>query len=89
MHSTLNDKELIIQCLEDEFKNKTVKVETVFYTDNIKTYLHSYSKDIFYYGCLSIGQKMPKIQFHLSADEHIIPESNSQHVILFRRLTFN
>lgn len=87
MNDTLNNKDLIIQCLKDEFKNKTVKVETVFYTHNIKLYLHSYNSNIFYYGSLTIGQEIPKIQFHVSPNEYLIPEANSQHDILFRRLS--
>ena len=87
MHSNLNSKELIIQCLKDEFKNKNVQVETVFYTTNIRNYLHSFQNNIFYYGRLTIGQDIPKIQMHLNSLEFLIPDANSQLDILFRRLS--
>jgi len=88
MHSTLNDKELIIQCLQDQYKTKNVLVETILLQSGINT-LHEYNNNVFYFGRLTIGREIVKIQFHASPNEYLTPEFNTQYDIFFRRLETN
>tara|TARA_B110000902_G_C14161033_1_gene533230 strand:+ start:528 stop:848 length:321 start_codon:yes stop_codon:yes gene_type:complete len=87
MHSNLNSKEVIIQGLKDEFKNKNVQVETIFYTDS--TYiLNNFSSNIYYYGVLTIGENVPEVHFSFLDKPSFTPDANSQHDIIFQKLTF-
>lgn len=87
MQNTLNDKELIIQCLKDQYKNKNVLVETIFLTNRSSNKdLHEYNANVFYFGRLTTGSETIKIRFSGFPNDYLLSDLNTSYDILFKRL---